>query len=228
MAARLTAVPSRAEYLGRWSQLHGGYDASASRLVGPWLSLVYLFARPLARLRVSPNVVTLAGLIVAAGAAGLARASGGWLFLAAVAVVASGLLDGLDGAVAVLTGRTSAVGFVLDSVVDRCADLAFLLALWWVGAPAGACAGAGALTLLQEYLRARAVAGGMAEVGVVTVWERPTRVIVTAMFLLGAALYRGYSTSASAGWATWAAWVWLGLGAIGFGQLAVVVHRRLR
>ena len=42
---------------------------------------------------------------------------------------------------------------------------------------------------LQEYTRARAAAGGMAEIGVVTVWERPTRVIVTAMFVLGAGIY---------------------------------------
>jgi len=66
------------------------------------------------------------------------------------------------------------------------------------------------------------------EVGVVTVWERPTRVIVTAAFLLGAALYRSYSTGASAAWATDAGWAWVALGVVGLVQLTVVVRRRLR
>jgi phosphatidylglycerophosphate synthase len=215
-------------YLRRWSQLHGGYDPAGSRLVGPWLLIVYSCARPLARLRVPPDAVTVLGLVAAAGVAGLARAAGGWLFAAAVLVVVSGLVDSLDGAVAVLTEHTTAFGYVLDSVVDRCADLLYVLALWWVGAPAGACVAAGTLMLLQEYLRARAGAGGLSEVGVVTVWERPTRVIVTAAFLFGAAIYRSASPTASATWVTFAAWVWLGLGVVGLVQLTVVVRRRLR
>jgi phosphatidylglycerophosphate synthase len=227
MAARLTSLPSRAEYFTQWSTLHGGYDPAASRLVGPWLSIVYVCARPLAAVRVSPDLVTGLGLVAAAGAAALGRSGGGWLFAAALLVVVSGLIDSVDGAVAVLCGRTSAFGYVLDSVVDRCSDLLYLVALWWVGAPTKVCVGAGVLMLLQEYLRARAAAAGMTEVGVVTVWERPTRVIVTAAFLLGAAVYRSHSPGASAGWATYAAWLWLALGVAGFMQLAVVVRRRL-
>ena len=228
MADGLSRIPSRAEYLGQWSRLHGGYDPGGSRLVGPWLWLVYSCARPLARLGVPPDLVTAIGLLAAAGGAGLARAGGGWLFGAALLVVASGLVDSLDGAVAVLTGRSSAFGYVLDSMVDRCADLFFLAALWWVGAPAGVAVAAGTLMLLQEYLRARAGAAGMTEVGVVTVWERPTRVIVTASFLLGAAIYGPGSPAAASAWATCGAWVWFGLGLVGLVQLTVAVRRRLR
>jgi phosphatidylglycerophosphate synthase len=221
-------VPDRATYLRAWSKLHGGYDPESSVLVGGWLSLTYAAARPLALLRVPPNGVTAAGLLAACGAALLARCAPDWLVAAALLVVACGLLDGLDGAVAVLTGRTTDVGYVLDSVVDRCTDLLFLLTLYWVGAPAGVCVAAGAVVMLQEYLRARAGAAGLTDVGVVTVWERPTRVIVTAAFLLGAAIYRGWSPSAADVWMRWAAWVWLGAGLVGFVQLAVVVRRRLR
>jgi phosphatidylglycerophosphate synthase len=221
-------VPSRTDYFARWSELHGGYDPSASRLVGPWLSLVYVCARPLAVQRVPPDLVTALGVVAAAGVAGAGRAGGWWLYAGVLLVVLSGLLDGLDGAVAVLSGRTSALGYVLDSVADRCSDLLYLVALWWVGAPAGACVAGGVLMLLQEYLRARAAAGGMTEVGVVTVWERPSRVLVTGAFLLGAAIYRSYSPGASAGWATYGAWAWVALGVAGFLQLTVVVGRRLR
>jgi len=140
--------------------------------------------------------------------------------LAAAGVVLSGLLDNVDGAVAVLTGRATAWGQVLDSVADRVGDLVFLGLLLAAGAPLPVCAAAGAVTLLQEYLRARAAASGMTEVGVVTVWERPTRVIVTAAFLASAA-------ALGSPWPTLAAWVWVGLGVVGLGQLAVGVRRRL-
>jgi phosphatidylglycerophosphate synthase len=227
-AAEPSHVPARATYLRAWSQLHGGYDPASSALVTGWLSVVYAGARPLAVLRVPPNALTAAGLVAAGGAAALARTSLDWLVAVFFLVVACGVLDGLDGAVAVLTGRTTEIGYVLDSVVDRCTDLLFLLTLYWAGAPAGACVAAGAVVMLQEYMRARATAGGMSDVGVVTVFERPTRVIVTAAFVLGAAVYRSWSPVASATWMSWAAWVWLGLAGVAFVQLAVVVRRQLR
>jgi CDP-diacylglycerol--glycerol-3-phosphate 3-phosphatidyltransferase len=214
---------SRDEYLDRWSELHGGYDPRASRLTHGWLSLAYTVARPLALLRVPPDLVTLLGALVSAAAVALAWLDGRWLVAAAVVVALSGLSDNLDGAVAVMTGRTTRWGYVLDSVVDRVSDGLYLVALWVAGAPGWLCVVGGALMGLQEYARARAVGAGMREIGVVTVWERPTRVIVTAMFLLGAGIYLG----ASAGWATAGAAAWVGLGLVGLTQLLVVVRRRL-
>jgi hypothetical protein len=73
---------------------------------------------------------------------------------------------------------------------------------------------------LLEYARARAAVGGMTEVGVVTLWERPTRVIVTATFLASAALLGDP-------WPALGAWAWVGLGVVGLVQLGVVVRRRL-
>jgi hypothetical protein len=73
-------------------------------------------------------------------------------------------------------------------------------------------------------VRARAGAVGMAEIGVVTVFERPTRVIVTATFLLGAAVFDGHAP----GWVSAGAWAWLGLALVASVQLYPVVRRRLR
>jgi CDP-diacylglycerol--glycerol-3-phosphate 3-phosphatidyltransferase len=177
-------------------------------------------ARPFAAARVPPVVVTVAGVLVTAAAIGPALAGGWWLLLAAAVVVLAGLLDNVDGAVALLTGRVSAWGQVLDSVADRVGDLLFLGVLLAAGAPLPVCALGGALMLLQEYLRARATAAGMADVGVVTVWERPTRVVVTAAFLASAAWL-------GSPWPSLAAWTWVVLGVVGLGQLGLVVRRRL-
>jgi len=211
----------REAYFDGWAALHGGYDPRANVLVRGWLTGAYAVARPLASARVAPDVVTLGGLLVAAGAAALAAGGDGrWLAAAALVVVVSGLLDNLDGAVALLSGRTSRWGHVLDSVADRASDLLYVVALWLAGAPGPVCAAGGALMFLQEYARARAAGGGMTEVGVVTAWERPTRVIVTAAFLGSAALLGDP-------WPALGAWAWVGLGAVGLVQLLVVVRRRL-
>jgi len=184
---------------------------------------MYATARPLARLRVPPDVVTLLGLVVSAGVPAFAHLGGRWLIVASVACVLSAAADSLDGVVAVLTDRVTAFGAVLDSVVDRGSDLLYLLAFWVVGAPVGVCVAGGVLMLLQEYARARANAAGLPDIGIVTVWERPTRVIVTTMFLLGAGIY----VASSAWWASAGAWGWVVLGVIGFSQLLVVVKARL-
>ena len=223
MGARLSGLPLRDDYLARWSVLHGGYDPRGSRLVGGWLSIMYVLARPLAALRVPPDVVTCLGLLVAAGVPGFAHLGGRWLFASSSMCVVSAAADSLDGVVAVLTDRVTAFGAVLDSVVDRGSDLLYVLALWLVGAPVGVCVAGGVIMFLQEYLRARGMASGLTDIGIVTVWERPTRVIVTTMFLLGAASYPGVRPE----WATAGAWAWVSLGVVGFSQLLVVLRIRL-
>ncbi len=216
--------------VARWSALHGGYDPARSPFVSGWLTVTFTCARPFVALRVPPWAVTALGLALTVGAVPAAAAGGAWLWVAAALLAAAGLCDGLDGAVAVLTDRASARGYVLDSTVDRCCDLLDLLVLWRVGAAPGVCVTAGSVTVLLEYLRARATAAGMTEIGVVTVWERPTRVVVTVFALVGAAVTSGrevWGTPGAQRWAAAAVWVWLVLGVVALVQLSLVVRGRL-
>ena len=219
----VSTVPTRAEYFDRWSALHGGFDPRGSFLVGLWLGWTHSLARPLAAARVAPDLITLAGLAAGGAVVGLTSLGGLWVLTAGALVVVSALLDNLDGAVAVMTDRATRWGSVLDSVTDRICDGLYLSALWVLGAPGWLCVLGGTLMGLHEYTRARAAAVGMSEIGVVTVWERPTRVIVTAVFLGCAGSHQGGDQS----WATLAAAAWLGLGLVGLGQLLVVVRNRL-
>jgi CDP-diacylglycerol--glycerol-3-phosphate 3-phosphatidyltransferase len=212
--------PDRDGYFDRWADTHGGYDPRSNVLVRGWLTVAYAVARPLAAARVPPDLVTFAGLVVTGVAALLAMGEGWVLLCAAVVVVLAGLLDNVDGAVAVLRDRVTSWGAFLDSVTDRVGDLVMVLALGFAGAPWQVCVTGGVLMFLLEYARGRAAVGGMTEVGVVTVWERPTRVIVTATFLAAAALLGDP-------WPALGAWAWVGLGVVGLVQLCVVVRRRL-
>lgn len=226
-SARLVAraePPDRADYLRRWSALHGDHDPTGSALTWRWLLAVRAVGVPLAARGVSPTALTGWGVwsaaVVAAGAAG----HGGWALLGALAVVVSGVLDNLDGAVAVLSDRTSRFGYVLDSLADRCADTGYALALFLLGAPGGLCVAGGGLAALQEYARARAGNAGMGRIGVVTVWERPSRVLVTAATLLAAGVLPGLAGSV----VTAGAAAWVGLGAVGCAQVLRAVRTALR
>ena len=179
---------SREDYLAAWSRWHGG-AATDRPLVRGWLTLAHTLAVPLAGL--PPIAATALGLVVAAAAVVPAAAGGFWLIAAGVLVGLSGLLDSLDGALAIGTGRASRRGFVLDSVVDRLTEAAYAGALWAAGAPGWLAVLYGAGCWLPDYLRARAGQAGVQETGALSVWERPTRVIMTGLTLCGAGVLTG-------------------------------------
>ena len=88
----------------------------------------------LGRLGISANAITLAGLLGTAGAATLAAYGQFWQ--AGLVMLAAGLLDVLDGAVARATNTASPLGAILDAISDRLAELAMVLGLLvWFSAP---------------------------------------------------------------------------------------------
>src|SRR4051794_38364924 len=182
-----TDEPRGATYDAEWARLHGVAPAD-SVLVHGWVRATATVARPLARRGIAPTAVTLAAVAVAAAAAGASGESRGRAALTAALVLVSALLDGVDGAVAILRRRATPWGYVVASVAARLAEGAFLLAMWRGGATAGVVIGAGAALVLLEYTRARAAAAGMTDAGVVSVGERPTRVVVIVMTLVTAAV----------------------------------------
>jgi phosphatidylglycerophosphate synthase len=220
-------VLSRDEYLAAWSRWHGGTDPADSRLVTGWLSLAYALAVPLARL--SPLVATGLGLAVAVAAVGPALAGGGWLIATGLLIGSSGLLDSLDGALAIAGGRASRRGFVLDSAVDRLTEVAYALAFWAAGAPGWLAAAFGALCWLPDYLRARAGQAGVSETGAISVWERPTRVAMAGFSLGGAGVVAvvAPTTTLTAALVTTGAAVGCLLGLVGTTQLGVQLRRAL-
>jgi phosphatidylglycerophosphate synthase len=72
------------------------------------------------RHQASPNTITIASLLIAAGAAGLFAFGQVWAYLAgAVLLQVSLVVDCVDGDVARATGRTSRLGAWLDASTDR-------------------------------------------------------------------------------------------------------------
>lgn len=224
-------IPARREHLRRWSEVHAGIDPAGNRVVGWWLAGMRALAGPLARRGVAPDVVTFLGLWFATAVLLVSSAGGRWLLVAAVLLVAGSVADGLDGTVAVLCGRDSRWGGVLDAMVDRVADVLLVASLavvaWRAGVPPVRAGGSGAAAVvglfLLEYLRARAgQAGGHLQV--VTVGERPARLV-----LVGVALWSGGLLPERAGAiAEVGNWAVAAVSVVGLAQLLPAVRRRLR
>ncbi len=140
-------------------------------LLRGWLRGVEWLARPLVSARVPPDAVTLVGGLSALAVPALVRR--GRLRSAIGAVLASVVLDGLDGAVARGSGRVSAHGRTLDSGVDRVAEAACWWALKLVGVPRLALVSLAMITVSMETWRART-----GRHWTLTVWERPTRAVL--------------------------------------------------
>ena len=192
-----------------WSRLHHGIDPASVPFLPGYLRVVGALARPLRW--VPPLVLTALGALFAVDALLLAAADP-WFAFALVLV--STACDALDGAVAVLADRATRSGAVADKLADRIADTAFALVIWRCGAPWWLAAAAGALSLAHEGVRegAREVRGHGLRARV-TVAERPTRVICTALACVAAGV-------SAARWpATVCAAVWVVLAVVGLGQL---------
>ncbi|MEH0821051.1 MULTISPECIES: CDP-alcohol phosphatidyltransferase family protein [unclassified Micromonospora] len=216
------------DYATAWARLHGGFDPrAAAPVVRAWLRFAYHVGYILGRLRVGPTAVTVAGVLLCLCVPLFSVRSVNGPLLGALFVLLAAVADSVDGAVAVATGRTTRLGYVYDSVADRLGEIAWLTAFWLVGAPGALVVAGGALSWLHEYVRARAVAAGMRDIGAVTVGERPTRVCVALVGLLLAGLTGLIDPDLAAGTITMAIAVWVLLAGFGLGQLLSTVRRAL-
>jgi phosphatidylglycerophosphate synthase len=173
-----------------WQEGHGLQKPlqETSHLVSSYVTATHALARPLARIGVDPDAITLGSIGPALASAGLIGLGYGWAIAGGALAIATGLLDGLDGALAILSERTSDFGFVLDSVVDRVIDLILLAGPYLARrdhATLGTAIGAGAAIMLMEYTRARMQVRDPV-VARITPGERPTRVLLLGLGGIGA------------------------------------------
>ena len=156
------------EFFLFWSKLHG--DAKVSGIVKGWLSISYPVSKALAKMRVTPNALTILGLVF-----GILLYMNSNAIWAPLILVISLICDGVDGSLAIITRQSSKWGALLDSVVDRLTEVFWVLALYRLGVDSKILISVFILASTQEYLRARAGGVGLKQVGVVTVAERPVR-----------------------------------------------------
>jgi len=200
------------EFFTTWSDLHGG--AKIEGVVKAWLQISYATAKFFAKLRVTPNLLTFAGLFFAIA---LWQFANSWP--AALFLVLSLFFDGIDGSLAILQKKTSKFGAFTDSFVDRISEVFWALALYELGAPATLVFIALLATYVQEYLRARAGGLGHEEVGIVTICERPVRASLIFIAIIANLIGLEIISVVAA--------VWVAMQVIALSQLTRSLYKRL-
>ncbi len=203
------------------------FDQKVREVTRPTLEGIGRF---LARWHVSPNAVTLVGLVLTIGVAVIAAL--GEIRWAGVAYIFAALFDALDGTLARVSGKVSRFGAFLDSTIDRFEESIVFLGLIIYYAQVGGLVEIPLIlvvtvgSLMVSYTRARAEAVGVeCKVGFMTRVPRVTIMIVgmildqvlialviLAVTSLLTAFHRMLSRLADDGWRGW------GLGA---GETAV-------
>lgn len=146
-----------------------------------WLNFVIEpAADAIARSGISPNALTVIGAAAHVVVAWLL--AGGHLFAAALLLLLTSGIDGIDGTVARRTGRVSPYGAFLDSSLDRVSEILVYLGLlvYAEHVKAGQDAPSASLvylaltgSLMVSYIRARSEGVGFAtKVGLLTRFER--------------------------------------------------------
>lgn len=143
-------------------------------------------AQSLGRLGLTPNALTLLGVLLNAGVAIILAL--GWQFWGGVALLLASAFDTLDGALARATGQTTRFGAFFDSTMDRMAEILIYGGLLYAYVQQGKTLESllvfAALTgsVMVSYARARAEGLGFAcTVGFFT---RAERIILLALALI--------------------------------------------
>ena len=159
---------NKEEFNSTWSALHGG--AEIKGIVKAWLAISFASAKALSKLRITPNILTLLGIVFA-----VAMAANPLSLWAIPLLVLSLYADGIDGSVAIFQRRESSFGAILDASADRISEALWFYVAYRIGAPAWLVLGIYVIASTQEYARARLVGLGISDLGVVTPAERPVR-----------------------------------------------------
>ncbi|MEM2698090.1 MAG: CDP-alcohol phosphatidyltransferase family protein [Ignisphaera sp.] len=150
--------------------------------------IIIRIARICLRLNISPNLITLSGLILSIFAIPCAVFKN-YILLFLVIVLAS-FMDIVDGATARLGGRTTAFGGILDSVCDRIEEFSFLISLYFMGMSAPLVLIAITISYTISYLRALGEIRGIKMEGI-GLLERGERLILIASTVLLLLLFNG-------------------------------------
>ncbi len=143
-------------------------------------------ARLLARLGMTPNSLTLLGLLLNLGVAVVLAL--GHPVLGGVLVLVANAFDMLDGAVARVSGQGSRFGAFFDSTLDRYAEAVVYLGVmaWLFSLGDGPTLLAAYLAIVGSFMvsYARARAEGLGVQGEVGLLPRPERILLLALALI--------------------------------------------
>lgn len=146
-------------------------------------SYVDKLAYSISRLGVSPNAITILGLVISFLCPLLAAYKISSPFLVAIGITISSFMDMLDGAIARVSKKITKFGSILDSFSDRIEESMYILSLMFLGLNEVMSILFLTFSFLISYLRALGEKHGIVVEGVGLV-ERGERVIIIIITVL--------------------------------------------
>jgi hypothetical protein len=213
------------EFVLAWSEAHDGYDlrrASGGR---------QRFMRAIYRISGAVRVRTSVAMWLSVGCSicllPLASKGGLWAVVAALVLLLGQVTDTMTSARAVRSGHVTRLEQFYQVLVERFAEVCWLVALLALGARHVAVVLCAFVVWAHEYLRAKVGGTATRRAGTATIGHRGQRVWIVVVALLLAALVSWAGADVAAGVVTMVVMCWLTLGVIGVAQLFTVIRKAL-
>lgn len=208
-----------------WSEAFDGYDLRrASGIKQTFMRAIY---RASGAVRVGTSLTMLISMAFAISVPLLAWKGGHWAAVAALTLLLGQAADAMTNARAIRSGLITRLGRFYQALVERFAELCWLLAFLAVGARITPVVLCGFVVWAHEYLRAKVGGSAMRLAGTSTVGDRPLRVWLAVAALLLAALISLMGRDLAAGVVTMVVLCWVALGLIGLAQLFTFIRKVL-
>lgn len=208
-----------------WSEAFDGYDLrQASGTRQGFMRAIYKMTG-VVRVRTTATMLVSAAFSIAVPL--LAWRNGLWSAAAALMLLLGQVADAMTNTLAVRSGRVTRLESFYQALVERFAEVCWLLAFLALGARSLPVVLSAFVVWAHEYLRAKVGGPVMRRAGSATVGDRQLRVWLVLIALLLAAVISRVGPDLAAGVVTMVVLCWLALGLIGIGQLFVIIRKAL-
>lgn len=213
------------DFVSAWSEAFDGYDLrQASGIKKSFMRAIH---RVSGAIRIGTSVTMLISLAFAVSVPLLAWKGGRWAALAALTLLLGLAADAMTNALAIRGGRITRLEYFYQALVERFAEVCWLVALLTLGARPTAVVLCAFVVWAHEYLKAKVGGRAIRRAGTSTVGDRMLRVWFVVIALLLAAVISFIGQDLAAGVVTMVVLCWLALGLIGLGQLFAVIRKVL-
>jgi hypothetical protein len=213
------------EFALAWSEAFDGYDLrQASTLRQRFMRAIYQVTGVV---KVRTSVTMLISVVFSISVPLLAWRGGQWPAIAALLLLLGQVADAMTTTMAVRSGRVTQLESFYQALVERFAEVCWLLTFLALGARPLPVMLTAVVVWAHEYVRAKVGGAVMRRAGSATVGDRSLRIWLVLVALVLAAAVSVIGQDMAAGIVTMVVLCWLALGLIGLAQLLAIIRKAL-
>lgn len=177
--------------------------------------------------KVRTSVTMLISVVCSISVPLLAWRGGQWPAIAVLLLLLGQVADAMTTTMAVRSGRVTQLESFYQALVERFAEVCWLLTFLALGARPLPVMLTAVVVWAHEYVRAKVGGAVVRRTGSTTVGDRSLRIWLVLVALVLAAAVSGIGQDMAAGIVTMVVLCWLALGLIGLAQLLAIIRKAL-